>query len=118
MKLNLHSKNVLDERELQEMYRVEHLGLWLMYGLLFAAVVMQALMEKKITGEQIIPLSKTILISCAWFILCMLTMLLFKTPAVVRYVIAVCIAVVGLKYFLPQLKGILKMLKASKKPKN
>ena len=54
MKLNLHSKNVLDERELQEMYRVEHLGLWLMYGLLFAAVVMQALMGAKlpqIAGE-------------------------------------------------------------------
>jgi len=43
MKLNLRSKTVLDERELQEMYRVEHLGLWLMYGLLCAAVVVQAL---------------------------------------------------------------------------
>lgn len=81
-------------------------------------MVMQALMEKKITGEQIIPLPKTILISCAWFILSMLTMLLFKAPSVLRYVIALCIAVVGLKYFLPQLKGILKMLKVSKKQKN
>jgi len=43
MKLNLHSKTVLDERELQEMYRVEHLGLWLMYGLLCAVIIVQLL---------------------------------------------------------------------------
>ena len=34
-------KSVLDEREMLEMYRVEHFGLWLMYGLLCAAVVVQ-----------------------------------------------------------------------------
>ena len=33
--------SVLDEREMLEMYRVEHFGLWLMYGLLCAAVVVQ-----------------------------------------------------------------------------
>ena len=48
MKLNLHSKTVLDERELQEMYRIEHLGLWLMYALLCAAVVVQALAGAKL----------------------------------------------------------------------
>ena len=36
-------KSVLDEREMLEMYRVEHFGLWLMYGLLCAAVVVQML---------------------------------------------------------------------------
>ena len=36
-------KNVLDEREMLEMYRAEHFGLWLMYGLLCAAIVWQML---------------------------------------------------------------------------
>ena len=35
---------VLDEREMQEMYRIEHRGLWLMYGLLCVAIVIQMLM--------------------------------------------------------------------------
>ena len=36
-----HKKTVLDEREMLDMYRVEHFGLWLMYGLLCAAVLAQ-----------------------------------------------------------------------------
>ena len=34
-------KPVLDEREMLELYRVEHFGLWLMYGLLCAALLAQ-----------------------------------------------------------------------------
>ena len=41
MKLYLRQKTVLDEREIQEMYRIEHSGLWAMYALLCAAVVVQ-----------------------------------------------------------------------------
>ena len=48
MKLNLRNKPVLDERGMQEMYRLEHAGLWLMYGLLCAAVVIQALAGAKL----------------------------------------------------------------------
>ena len=44
MKRYLQNKTVLDEREMQEMYRVEHIGLWLMYGLLCAAVLVQLLL--------------------------------------------------------------------------
>lgn len=44
MKRYLQTKTVLDEREMQEMYRIEHAGLWLMYGLLCAAVLVQLLM--------------------------------------------------------------------------
>ena len=43
MKLYLKTKNVLDERETQEMYRIEHRGMWGMYALLCAAVVVQML---------------------------------------------------------------------------
>ena len=37
-------KTVLDEREMMEMYRIEHFGLWLMYGLLCAAILAQLLL--------------------------------------------------------------------------
>ncbi|MGN0773932.1 MAG: DUF6773 family protein [Candidatus Ventricola sp.] len=37
-------KTVLDEREMMEMYRIEHFGLWLMYGLLCAAILVQLLL--------------------------------------------------------------------------
>lgn len=37
-------KTVLDEREMMEMYRIEHRGLWLMYGLLCAAILVQLLL--------------------------------------------------------------------------
>ncbi|MBR3795592.1 MAG: hypothetical protein IKK34_06140 [Clostridia bacterium] len=40
MRLN-KKQTVLDERELQVMYRIEHIGLWLMYALLCAAVLVQ-----------------------------------------------------------------------------
>ena len=43
MKLYLKTKSVLDEREMQEMYRIEHRGLWAMYTLLCASVVVQLL---------------------------------------------------------------------------
>ena len=36
-------KMVLDEREMQELYQAEHFGLWFMYGLLCAAIVVQLL---------------------------------------------------------------------------
>lgn len=38
-------KTVLDEREMMEMYRIEHRGLWLMYGLLCAAILVQLLLD-------------------------------------------------------------------------
>lgn len=41
MKLFLKTKSVLDERETQEMYRIEHHGLWAMYVLLCASVIVQ-----------------------------------------------------------------------------
>lgn len=78
-------------------------------------MVMQAVMEKKLTGEQIIPLRTTLLISVAYFLLCTVTMLSFMGPFWIRYVIAVIAVPVGLKYFLPRIKGILKILKS--KPK-
>ena len=42
-------KPVLDEREMLELYRVEHFGLWLMYMLLCAAVLVQLLAGAELT---------------------------------------------------------------------
>jgi len=41
--MRLKKTPVLDEREMQELYRIEHHGLWLMYALLCAAVLVQLL---------------------------------------------------------------------------
>ena len=76
---------------------------------------MQAIMEKRLTGEQLIPLPRTLFISCGYFLLCILTMLLFDKPVILRYAIALCMVPVCLKYFLPQLKLILKALKKDRK---
>lgn len=71
----------------------------------------QAVMEKRLTGEQLIPLGKTLLISCVWFLLCMAAMLLFDLPAIVRYLTAAAAAVIGMKYFMPQIRQVMKTLK-------
>lgn len=57
MKLYLKTKPVLDERELQEMYRIEHRGLWGMYTLLCASVIVQLLFGAgfaQMAGEMIV----------------------------------------------------------------
>lgn len=72
---------------------------------------MQAFMEKKLTGEQLIPLNKTLLISCGYFLLCMATMLLFGRHFALRCLVGVGAIAAVLRYFGPQVKGLLKMMK-------
>ncbi len=72
---------------------------------------MQAYMEKRLTGEQLIPLPRTALISCAYFVLCIATMLLFGAPSLIRYALFVILLPVGARYALPQLKTVFKILK-------
>lgn len=43
MKRFFSKRSVLDEREMMDMYRVEHAGLWSMYALLCVAIVVQLL---------------------------------------------------------------------------
>jgi O-antigen/teichoic acid export membrane protein len=75
---------------------------------------MQAIMEKRLTGEQLIPLRRTLRISISYFVLCMLTMLLFQRHFIFRYLIAVCLIPVGIKYFLPQIKAVIKTIRSAK----
>jgi O-antigen/teichoic acid export membrane protein len=76
---------------------------------------MQALMERKVTGSQLIPLRRTLTISCSYFLLCVATMILFQFSGWVRYLIALCVIPLCIRYFLPQLQAILSMLRHSKK---
>ena len=74
-------------------------------------LIIQALMEKRLTGRKLIPLRKTLLISGAWFLLCMLTMLSFGAPLWSRYLLILLAAPFILWYFLPKMKMILEILK-------
>ena len=75
----------------------------------------QAAMEKKLTKKQLIPLRQTLRISCGYFVLCIITMLLYSRHFLLRWAIALCLVPLGFKYFTPHLKSILHMLK--NKPK-
>ena len=57
MRFSRQEKPLLDEREMQEMYRIEHRGLWAMYTLLCAAVVIQLLLGAQLlqmAGELVV----------------------------------------------------------------
>ena len=69
----------------------------------------QSFMEKRVTGEELIPLGKTLRISCTWFVLCMAAMLLFRIPLFLRYAVAAIFGVLVLKYFLPQIRSVMKL---------
>lgn len=74
----------------------------------------QAFMEKRLTGEQLIPLRKTLLISGIYFLICESVMFLFQAPGWIRYLIAVIIAPVCAIYFLPRVKKVLHDVKKNK----
>lgn len=76
-------------------------------------LIMQALMEKHINGKQLIPLGSTLKISCGYFLMCLVTMASFQFSSLIRYGIAIVTLPFLIRYFLPQLKGIMKNLKKS-----
>lgn len=75
----------------------------------------QAAMEKKLTKKQLIPLRQTLLISCGYFALCIITMPLYSCHFLLRWAIALCLVPLSYRYFTPHLKTMLHMLK--NKPK-
>lgn len=57
MKRILQEQSVLDEREMQEMYRIEHKGFWAMVVLLFGAIVVQLILGARpaqVAGEAVV----------------------------------------------------------------
>ena len=77
-------------------------------------MIMQAFMEKRLTGTQIIPLPTTLCISCAYFIICIVTMATFRFPFWGRCILALIAAPIALWYFLPRLKDIRMLMKKKK----
>lgn len=57
MKRILRKRLVLDEREIQEMYRIEHVGFWATVMLLFGAIVVQLILDARpvqVAGEAVV----------------------------------------------------------------
>ncbi len=77
-------------------------------------MIMQALMEKHLTGEQLIPLSSTLRISCGWFAACMAAMLLFNLPFWLRWLIALVILIPVAVKFWPDVKSAVQLLRRPK----
>ncbi len=78
-------------------------------------MIMQAMMEKHLTGEQLIPLGSTLKISCGWFAACMAAMLLFYLPSPARWLIALVVLIPIAVRFLPDIKSAAQLLR---RPKN
>lgn len=74
-------------------------------------MIMQAFMEKHLTGTQIIPLPVTLGISCAYFLICIVTMAAFRLSFWGRCLIAAAAALPALWYFLPRLKELRTLMK-------
>ena len=74
----------------------------------------QAVMEKRLTGEMLIPLRKTLLVSGIYFLLSMALMLLFPLPGIIRYLIALAALPLGIWYFMPRIKPLLKVFRKKK----
>lgn len=77
----------------------------------FVLLVFQGYLEHKITGQRIIPLKKSVIISIVYFALNMVTMILFQCKWYVRYGVVVAGVLVALKWLGPQLLQVLKSLK-------
>ena len=74
-------------------------------------LMVQAFMEKRLTGRQIIPLRRTLLVSGGWFALCTVTMLLFRLPRPGRWGIIACVLIPAAVLFRGKLSDIRKLLK-------
>lgn len=76
----------------------------------FILMVMQGVIEKRITGERIVPLGKMIVASAAIFILNEVTMALFLLPPWLRYLVAVAVCTVLLSKILREKEEISRLL--------
>ncbi len=76
---------------------------------------MQAFMEKRLTGCQVIPLRRTLRISCGYFLMSIATMSLFGTPFAARLALAVCLTALAAKLYLPRLQTVWGVIRNHKK---
>lgn len=80
----------------------------------FVLLLMQGILEHKITGMVIVPLSKTVKIALIYLAVNLATMGLYNVPWFVRYAVIAAVALAALKVFYPQMKAVLKMIRKKK----
>lgn len=77
----------------------------------FILLIFQGYLEQRITGQRIIPLKKSLLISVVYFAINIATMQLFEYQWYVRYTVALAGGLVCLKWMAPRLLSVLKNIK-------
>ncbi len=77
----------------------------------FILLIVQGILERRITGMVIVPLRKTVLIALVYLAVNLVTMQLYNFPWYVRWIIAAAVVVIGLWYMVPRLKPLLSMFR-------
>lgn len=78
-------------------------------------LIVQGILEYKVTGQVIVPLWKTVGIALVYGIINIVSMELYNVAWYVRYGVLLVVVLIAFKVMKPQIMGILKMLKGSKK---
>ena len=78
-------------------------------------LIVQGILEYKVTGQVIVPLWKTVGIALIYGIINIVSMELYNVAWYVRYGVLLVVVLIAFKVMKPQIMGILKMLKGSKK---
>ena len=78
----------------------------------FILLVFQGYLEKKVAGRRVIPLKKSVIISCIYLALNLVTMELFAFQWYVRYLVILTVTALAAKWILPQFLKAVKSFKS------
>ncbi|MGN1167994.1 MAG: lipopolysaccharide biosynthesis protein [Lachnospiraceae bacterium] len=77
----------------------------------FILLVLQGYLEKKVAGRRVISLRKSAVVSIMYFMLNVVTMILFNVPWYLRYGVIAVVTVFAIKWILPQFLRVVKDFK-------
>jgi len=77
-------------------------------------LLVQGILEYKVTGQVIVPLHKTLLIAVIYGVINIVSMRLFYVPWFIRYLILAAVSAAAFFIMRPQLTGVLKTFKKKK----
>lgn len=80
----------------------------------FILLLVQGILEYRITGMVIVPLRKTAAIAILYGVVNIMSMQLYNFPWYIRYVLLLAVALIALKIMLPQLETVLNMFRKKK----
>lgn len=80
----------------------------------FVLLLLQGVLEHKITGMVIVPLGKTVKIAFLYLVVNLATMGLYNMAWYIRYAVILAVMLASFKIFYPQMKAVLKMIKKKK----